>query len=64
MTGNRTTNDKTGVAEILVEKHRNGPVGKVDLRFDDEKTTFMSLDKSDFGDFTSETEVESGSAPF
>lgn len=64
MTGNRTTNDKTGVAEILVEKHRNGPVGKVDLRFDEEKTTFISLEKSDFGDFNTETEVESGSAPF
>jgi replicative DNA helicase len=38
-------------AEILVEKHRNGPTGKVDLVFDDEKTTFVSVDKSDFGPF-------------
>ncbi|MBM3261747.1 replicative DNA helicase [Candidatus Kaiserbacteria bacterium] len=51
MTGNRTEGDRTNIAEILVEKHRNGPIGKVDLRFDDEKTTFMSIENSDFGDF-------------
>ncbi|MBI5469758.1 replicative DNA helicase [Candidatus Kaiserbacteria bacterium] len=56
--------DKPGIAEILIEKHRNGPVGKVELRFDEEKTTFLSIDKSDFGDFTPETAVESDSAPF
>ena len=50
--------DRPGIAEILVEKHRNGPVGKIDLRFDEEKTTFLSIDKSDFGDFTPETEVD------
>ncbi|MBI5644988.1 replicative DNA helicase [Candidatus Kaiserbacteria bacterium] len=55
--------DRPGIAEILVEKHRNGPVGKVELRFDEEKTTFLSIDKSDFGDFTPETQVEE-TAPF
>ena len=54
--------DKTNIAEILIEKHRNGPTGKVELRFDEEKTTFRSIDKSDFGDFTPESEVEA--APF
>lgn len=48
--------DKTGgarqnVAEILIEKHRNGPTGMAELYFDDKKTTFMSIDKSDFGEF-------------
>lgn len=56
--------ERPGIAEILVEKHRNGPVGKVELRFDEEKTTFLSIDKSDFGDFTPETAVESDQAPF
>lgn len=56
--------DRPGVAEILIEKHRNGPVGKIELLFDEEKTTFRSIDKSDFGDFTQETEVEKESAPF
>jgi replicative DNA helicase len=56
--------DRPGIAEILIEKHRNGPVGKVELRFDEEKTTFRSIDKSDFGDFNSETAVEEEVAPF
>jgi replicative DNA helicase len=38
--------EKTNIAEILIEKHRNGPVGKVDLYFDEKTTTFMSIDKS------------------
>lgn len=56
--------DRPGIAEILVEKHRNGPVGKVDLRFDEQKTTFLSIDKSDFGDFTTEAKVGEEEAPF
>ncbi|MBK5215331.1 MAG: replicative DNA helicase [Candidatus Pacebacteria bacterium] len=38
--------EKTNIAEILIEKHRNGPVGKVDLYFDEKTTSFMSIDKS------------------
>ena len=40
--------DRPNIAEILVEKHRNGPVGKVELYFDEQKTTFLSIDKSNF----------------
>ena len=51
----RDMNDEGGgrkqTAEILIEKHRNGPTGKVDLFFDGDKTTFLSVDKADFGDF-------------
>lgn len=54
--------DKTNIAEILIEKHRNGPVGKIDLLFDEEKTTFKEIETSDFGDFATETEVEA--SPF
>ena len=43
--------DRPNIAEILVEKHRNGPVGKAELYFDDKRTTFVSLEKSDFGAF-------------
>src|SRR3989344_1710250 len=57
MAGSRTQNERTNVAEILIEKHRNGPVGKVELLFDDEKTTFRTVEKSDFGDFTPEATV-------
>jgi replicative DNA helicase len=56
--------ERNNIAEILIEKHRNGPVGKVDLRFDDEKTTFVSIEKSDFGDFMEETQIEGGVTPF
>ena len=38
-------------AEILIEKHRNGPTGTVKLYFDSKKTTFLSVDKADFGDY-------------
>lgn len=56
--------DRPGIAEILVEKHRNGPTGKIELRFDEERTTFLSIEKSDFGDLAQETEVEKEEAPF
>ncbi len=42
---------RPNIAKILIEKHRNGPTGMVELYFDDKKTTFMSVDKSDFGEF-------------
>jgi len=43
--------DKPNIAEILIEKHRNGPTGKVELYFDDRKTSFLSIEKSDFGEW-------------
>ena len=43
--------DRPNIAEIMIEKHRNGPVGHVELYFDDKRTTFQSLDKTDFGVF-------------
>jgi replicative DNA helicase len=44
--------EKPNIAEIMVEKHRNGPTGKVELYFDDKKTTFLSMEKGDFKDFS------------
>lgn len=43
--------EKTNIAEILIEKHRNGPVGKVDLYFDERMTTFVSIDKTGVNNF-------------
>ncbi len=40
---------RPNIAEILIEKHRNGATGKVELFFDDRKATFLSIEKSDFG---------------
>jgi replicative DNA helicase len=42
---------RPNIAKIMIEKHRNGPTGVVELYFDEKKTSFMSIDKSDFGDF-------------
>ncbi|MCE9548842.1 replicative DNA helicase [Candidatus Nomurabacteria bacterium] len=43
--------EKTNIAEILIEKHRNGPTGKVELYFDEKTTTFLNLEKSNLSDF-------------
>ena len=43
--------DKPNIAEILIEKHRNGPTGKVELYFDEKKATFLPLEKGNFSDF-------------
>jgi replicative DNA helicase len=49
--GTNDGGDKKNVVEILIEKHRNGPTGIVELYFDDKKTSFLSVEKSEFGDF-------------
>ena len=46
--------ERTNIAEILIEKHRNGPTGKVDLFFDEKRTMFQSLDKKGYGDLAHE----------
>ncbi len=43
--------DRPNIAEIMIEKHRNGPVGKIDLYFDEKRTTFQSLEKADLAAF-------------
>ena len=40
---------KQGQAQILIEKHRNGPVGSIDLYFDKERVSFRNLDKVNYG---------------
>jgi replicative DNA helicase len=44
--------EKTNIAEILIEKHRNGPTGKIDLFFDEKTTTFLTLEKSSVSEFS------------
>jgi replicative DNA helicase len=36
------------VAKVLIEKHRNGPTGGLDLYFDDHRVSFRNLDKGDY----------------
>lgn len=35
--------------EIIIAKHRNGPVGEVKFNFDSQKTTFIEIDKGEYG---------------
>jgi replicative DNA helicase len=37
--------DKKGIAEIIIAKHRNGPVGAVELGYLKEFTKFVNLDR-------------------
>jgi replicative DNA helicase len=41
--------DRKNIAEILIEKHRNGPTGKVELMFDEKKGCYVDIDKSHYG---------------
>lgn len=38
--------EEQNMAEILISKHRNGPLGTVKLKFDAEKVSFRSIDKT------------------
>ena len=40
--------DRPGIAEILVEKHRNGPTGKIELFFDEKRATFQNVESLDY----------------
>lgn len=44
--------EKNNIADILIEKHRNGPTGRVQLYFDQKKSTFTEIDKSGLGDLS------------
>ncbi len=37
--------EKKGISEVIIRKHRNGPVGSVNLFFHQEQTAFRSIDK-------------------
>jgi replicative DNA helicase len=38
--------ERPGIAEILVEKHRNGPTGRIELFFDEKSTSFREIEKN------------------
>jgi len=41
----RSDSTKKNIADIIVAKHRNGPVGKVELYFDESRVAFRNLEK-------------------
>jgi replicative DNA helicase len=44
---------KKNVAEIIIAKHRNGPVGSIEVYFDETRVAFRNLEK----DYTLNTEA-------
>ena len=44
--------ERTNIKKIIIAKHRNGPTGEIELFFDETKTTFISIDKNNFEDFS------------
>jgi replicative DNA helicase len=38
--------EEENLAEVIIAKHRNGPLGTVKLKFDPEKVSFRSIDKT------------------
>ncbi len=51
----REDTSRKNIADIIVAKHRNGPVGKAELYFDDQRATFRSLTKEEY--ITQEEEI-------
>lgn len=41
----RKNSERKNIADILIEKHRNGPTGKVELYFNEETVSFRSIAK-------------------
>jgi len=39
---------RKNIADILIAKHRNGPVGKIELFFDEQRASFRNLEKRGF----------------
>ena len=50
-----------GVAEIILSKNRNGPVGDVRLRFREEKAQFVELDEFELDEITETASARSQS---
>lgn len=42
----KEAHEKDNITEILIEKHRNGAVGMVQLMFDGKTTSFLNMDKT------------------
>ncbi len=41
----RPESEKKNIAEIMIAKHRNGPVGSIELYFDESRVSFRNLEK-------------------
>ncbi len=39
--------ERKNIADIIIAKHRNGPVGKIELYFDEQRVSFRNLEKTE-----------------
>jgi replicative DNA helicase len=44
----RPDTTRKNIADIIIAKHRNGPVGKAELYFDDRRVCFRNLEKEEY----------------
>jgi len=44
----RSDTARKNIADIIIAKHRNGPIGKVELYFDDRIVSFRNLEKEEY----------------
>ena len=49
---------RQNIADIIVAKHRNGPLGKIELYFDEQRASFRNLEKFEKEEFGQESEYE------
>jgi len=54
----RENTDKQNIADIIIAKHRNGPVGKIQLYFDEQIASFRNIEKHQEGFSDQEGEEE------
>ncbi len=55
----KPNSERKNVAEIIIAKHRNGPVGKIELYFDETRVTFRDMEKGAYQGADTEEEEES-----
>ena len=48
------------IAKIMIEKHRNGPTGYIDLFFDEKTSSFLPIDKGNLDAFSPDAQIKKG----
>ena len=61
----RTNKDAPpNIAKIMIEKHRNGPTGHVELYFDEKTSSFLPIDKGNIDAFSESAQMASSKGGF
>jgi replicative DNA helicase len=50
----KSDTERKSIADIIVAKHRNGPVGRVELYFDERIVSFKNLEKGFYEEYAGE----------